>query len=121
MGGRVYQHQLGPAGDGAEARIGGPTLDQSALGMPENQPRSRQLLDGEQVKLLADHAMIALLGFSLLVQVVVEVFLVERANLMCESDRQLLHFHLANPLVHECPALHRAESPQSSLCPSHRR
>ena len=31
-----------------------------ALGMPEDQPRAGHLLDAEQIKLLAQHAMVAL-------------------------------------------------------------
>ena len=45
--------------------------------MPEDQPRPGQLLDGEQVELLAQHAMVALLRFLHLVQIVVEVLLGE--------------------------------------------
>ena len=45
----------------------------AALGMPEDQPRPGQFLDGEQVELLAQHAMVALLGFLDLVQVLVQV------------------------------------------------
>ena len=51
--------------------------DEAALGMPEDQPRPRQLLDGEQVELLAQHAMVALLRLLDLVQILVEVLLAE--------------------------------------------
>ncbi len=46
--------------------------------MPENQPRPRQFLDGKQIELLPDHAMVALLGLFLLVEKIVEVFLREK-------------------------------------------
>ncbi len=46
--------------------------------MPENQPRPRQFLDGKQIELLPDHAMVALLGLFLLVNKIVEVFLREK-------------------------------------------
>ena len=49
--------------------------DDSALGMPENQPRSCQLLNGKQIKLLAQHAMVALLGLFDVFQILIEVFL----------------------------------------------
>ena len=45
--------------------------------MPEDQARPGQLLDGEQIELLAQHAMVALLGLFELVEVVVEVLLGE--------------------------------------------
>src|SRR5277367_1324740 len=48
--------------------------------MPENQPRPGEFLDGEQIKLLSEHAMVALLGFFLLVQKVVEVFFREKRS-----------------------------------------
>ena len=51
--------------------------DDPALGMPEDQSRPRQLLDGKQIELLAQHAMVALLGLFLLVDEIVEVFLRE--------------------------------------------
>ena len=40
--------------------------DDSALGMPENQSWPGQLLNGKQVELLPEHAMVALFGFFLL-------------------------------------------------------
>jgi hypothetical protein len=43
--------------------------------MPENQSRPGQIMDREQVKLLAQHAMVALLGLFDLVQVVVKISL----------------------------------------------
>jgi hypothetical protein len=46
--------------------------------MPENQPRPRQLLDGKQIELLTQHAMVALPGLFLLVQKIVEIFLREK-------------------------------------------
>ena len=51
--------------------------DDAALGMPEDQPRPGQFLDGEQVELLAQHAMVALLRLFQLVQVLVQVLLGE--------------------------------------------
>ena len=47
--------------------------------MPEDEAGAGELLNGEQVELLAEQAMVALLGFFELVEVVVELFLgVER-------------------------------------------
>ena len=46
--------------------------------MPENQPRPGQFLDGKQIELLPEHAMVALLGLFLLVEKIVEVFLREK-------------------------------------------
>ena len=46
--------------------------------MPENQSRPRQLLDGKQVELLPQHAMVALPGLFLPVEKIVEVFLGEK-------------------------------------------
>ena len=43
--------------------------------MPENQARPGELLDGKQIKLLSEHAVVALLGFFLLLEEVVEIFL----------------------------------------------
>jgi hypothetical protein len=48
--------------------------------MPENQPRPGEILDREQVQLLAQHAMVTLLGFFDLVEVIVEVFLREKRS-----------------------------------------
>ena len=48
--------------------------------MPENQPRASQFLDGKQIELLAEHAVIALLGFFNAVQISVEVFLREERS-----------------------------------------
>ena len=48
--------------------------------MPKNQPRPGQLLNGKQVKLLAQHAMVALLRFFDLVQIAVEIFLAEKRS-----------------------------------------
>src|SRR3989441_11846790 len=48
--------------------------------MPKNQPRPGQLLNGKQVKLLAQHAMVALLRFFDLVQIAVEIFLAEKGS-----------------------------------------
>ena len=50
------------------------------FGMPEDQSRPCQFLNGEQIQLLPEHAMIALLRLFNLVQVLVELFLrVERS------------------------------------------
>ncbi len=54
--------------------------DDAALGMPENQPRARQLLNRKQIKLLAEHAVVALLGFFELVEIVVEVLFREEGS-----------------------------------------
>src|SRR5437016_13421998 len=59
--------------------------------MPENQPRASQFLDGEQVELLAEHAVIALLGLFDAVQISVEVFLrEERSSINALQLRVLL-------------------------------
>ncbi len=44
------------------------------FGMKENQTRAGQFLDAEQVELLADLAVVALLRFFQLVQVLVKIF-----------------------------------------------
>ena len=49
--------------------------DDAALGMPEDQSRPGQLLDREQVELLAQHAVVALLCFLDAGEVSVEVLL----------------------------------------------
>ncbi len=51
--------------------------DAPALGMPENQAGAGEFLDAEQVQLLAELAMIALLGFFQALQVGVLIFLAE--------------------------------------------
>src|SRR5579859_174284 len=51
--------------------------DDAAFGMPEDQSRPGQFLDAEQVKLLAQHPMVALLGLFDRMQVLLKVFLVE--------------------------------------------
>ena len=45
--------------------------------MPEDQSRPGQLLDAEEIKLLAQHAMVALFGFFNGMQMLLKVFLVE--------------------------------------------
>ncbi len=65
--------------------------DEAALGMPEDEAGAGELLNGEQVELLAEQAMVALLGFFELVEVVVEVFLgVERGAVDALELRVLL-------------------------------
>src|SRR5271169_4248026 len=54
--------------------------DDPALGMPENQSRPRQFLNREQIKLLPDHAMIALLGFLDLLQMRIKILLREKRS-----------------------------------------
>ena len=49
--------------------------DDAALGMEEDQPRPGQFLDAEQVQLLAELAMVALLGLFDLLEVRVQVLL----------------------------------------------
>ncbi len=46
--------------------------------MPENQSRPRQFLNGKQIELLAQHAMVALLGLFLLVEEIVQVLFREK-------------------------------------------
>ena len=48
--------------------------------MPENQPRPRQFLDGKQIELLAQHAMVAFLRLFQLLQMSVEIFLREKRS-----------------------------------------
>ena len=47
--------------------------NQPALGMPEDQPRARDLLDREQVELLAQHAMVARLDLFQPLEVRVQI------------------------------------------------
>src|SRR5579863_921674 len=54
--------------------------DDSALGMPEDQPRPSQFLDGKQIELLSQYTVVALLGFFLFVQEVIEIFLREKRS-----------------------------------------
>ena len=54
--------------------------DDAALGVPEDQPRARQFLNGEQIELLSQRTMIALFGLVDLLQVVVEIFLREKRS-----------------------------------------
>ena len=70
--------------------------DDAALGMPEDEPRSGQFLDGEQVELLAEHAMVAPLGFLHLVHVLVEIFLAEESGAV--DALQLRILFLAEPV-----------------------
>ena len=51
--------------------------DFRALGLPEHQALADFVVDGEQPKLRAEHAVVALLGFFELLQVLVELLLVE--------------------------------------------
>ena len=46
--------------------------------MPEDQPWTGELLDAEQVQLLAEQAMVALFGFLNGSEVLLEIFLVEK-------------------------------------------
>ena len=48
------------------------------LGCQKISPGPAKFLDGKQIKLLSEHAMVALLGFFLFVQEVVEIFLREK-------------------------------------------
>ena len=48
--------------------------------MPENQSRPRQFLDGKQIQLLPEHAMVAFFGLFLRFQKIVEVFLGEKGR-----------------------------------------
>ena len=65
--------------------------DEAALGMPEDEAGAGELLNGEQVELLAEQAMVALLGFFELVEVVVELLLgVERRAVDALELRVLL-------------------------------
>ncbi len=64
--------------------------DDAALGMPENQPRPGQFLDGEQVELLAQYAVVALLRLLDLLQVLVEVFLAEERGAVDALELRVL-------------------------------
>ena len=70
--------------------------DEAALGMPEDQARAGELLDGEQVELLAEHAMVALLGLFELVQVVVEILLGEERRAVDALELRI--FLVAQPV-----------------------
>ena len=70
--------------------------DDAALGMPEDQSRSGQLLDAEQVKLLAQHAMVALLGLFDGVQVLLKVLLVEERGAIDALELRI--FLVAQPV-----------------------
>ena len=50
----------------------------AALGVKEDQPRTGQFLDAEQIELLAQLAMVALLGFLQLGEILVEILLAEK-------------------------------------------
>ena len=70
--------------------------DEAALGVPENEPRAGDFLDAEQVKLLAEHAVVARLDFFQLLEVRVKVFrVVERRSV---ETLQLLIFFVAEPV-----------------------
>ena len=49
--------------------------DDGALGVPEHEARSHQFVDGEQIELLAQHAVIATLGFLEPIQVGFQIVL----------------------------------------------
>src|SRR5579864_9046090 len=70
--------------------------DQPAFGMPEDQSRSGQLLDAEEVELLAEHAMVALFGFFERDEVLVKIFLVEERGAV--DALQLLVLFVAQPV-----------------------
>src|SRR5258708_1396666 len=70
--------------------------DDPALGMPENQPRPRQFLDGKQIKLLPEHAVVTLLRFFYLLQVSVEIFL--RKKRRSVNALQLLILFIPQPV-----------------------
>src|SRR5581483_6519999 len=67
-----------------------------ALGMPEDQTRPGQFLNGKQVQLLAEHAMVALSGFLLLLQVFVKIFLGEKRSSV--NPLQLRIFFVSEPV-----------------------
>ncbi len=82
----------------------------AALGMPEDQPRPGQLLNGEQVELLAQHAMVALLGFLDFVQVVVEVLLAEERGAVDALELRI--FLVAQPVgAGDAEHLERLDAP----------
>src|SRR5208283_2035325 len=70
--------------------------DDAALGMPEDQPWTGEFLDGKQIELLPEQAMIALLGFFLLVQKIIEILLGEKRSPV--NALQLRVFLVAQPI-----------------------
>src|SRR5580698_7423086 len=64
--------------------------------MPEDQTRSGQLLDGKQIKLLSQHAVVAFFRFFLFVQEVVEIFLREKRSSV--NALQLRILFIAEPV-----------------------
>ena len=68
----------------------------SALGQPQNQAGAYRLIDGEQLELLAQHAVIAAFGFGQLFELGVELFLVEECSRV--QSLQLLARGVAFPV-----------------------
>src|ERR1700730_11209193 len=64
--------------------------------MPENQPGPRQFLNGKQIELLAQHAMVALLGLFLFIEKIVELFL--RKKRRAVNTLQLRVLLIAQPV-----------------------
>src|SRR4051812_9945781 len=74
--------------------IAHPILDQlandAALGVIENQPRTSEFLDAEQIQLLAELAMVALLRFLEFCQILVEVLLAEERRTVDTLELRIL-------------------------------
>ncbi len=64
--------------------------DQAALRVPENQARSRELLNGEQVELLAEHAVVARLDLFQVLEMCVEVFLLKERGAVDALELRIL-------------------------------
>ena len=67
-----------------------------ALGLPQHQALADFLIDGEQPQLRADDAMVALLGFFELLEVLLEVFFVEERGAVDAGE--LLAIAVAAPV-----------------------
>src|SRR6202012_4553871 len=82
------------------ARLPHPVLhrlaDEATLGVPEDEARARDLLDGEEVELLAEDAVIARLGLLELLEVGVQIFLREEGRAV--DALELLVVFLAQPI-----------------------
>jgi hypothetical protein len=64
--------------------------DDAALGMPEDQAGAGEFLDGKQVELFAEHAMVALLGFFDAGEVGVEIFFGEKRSAVDALELRIL-------------------------------
>ena len=72
------------------------SADDSALGQPEDQPGADHRIDGEELKLLAQHAVVAALGLVDLLEVLLHVLLLEPGRAV--EPLQLLPVGVAFPI-----------------------